>query len=66
MNNTDTVGHFEQSQNERASRVDQHLGVLEDAINTRQTRLNGREPKTFRKDMNAMDYEFAKMTSCFI
>ena len=31
----DKVGHFEHSQNEKASRIDQRLGVMENAINSR-------------------------------
>ena len=31
----DKVGHFEHSRNEKASRIDQRLGVMENAINSR-------------------------------
>ena len=35
----DKVGHFEHSQNETSSRIDQRRGVMENAINTRMTHV---------------------------
>ena len=33
----DKIGHFEHSQNEKASQINQHLGIMENAINMRLT-----------------------------
>ena len=41
----DKVEHFEHSQNEKASRIDQRLGIVENAINTRMTHVE--ENQTF-------------------
>lgn len=57
----DKVGHFEHSQNEKSSRIDQRLGVMENAINTRLTDVEDNQ-NVLRIDM---DYEFAKMTDSF-
>ena len=45
-------------------RVDQRLGVMENAINTRLTDVEDNQ-NVLRIDMDAMDYEFAKMTDSF-
>ena len=58
------VGHFEHSQNEKSSRIDQRLGVTENAINTRLIDVEENQ-NVLRIDMDAMDYEFAKMTDSF-
>ena len=60
----DKVGHFEHSQNEKSSRIDQRLGVMEKAINTRLIDVEENQ-NVLRIDMDAMDYEFAKMTDSF-
>ena len=60
----DKVGHFEHSQNETSSRIDQRLGVMENAINTRLIDVEENQ-NVLRIDMDAMDYEFAKMTDSF-
>ena len=60
----DKVGRFEHSQNEKSSRIDQRLGVMENAINTRLIDVEENQ-NVLRIDMDAMDYEFAKMTDSF-
>ena len=60
----DKVGHFEHSQNEKSSRIDQRLGVMENAINIRLIDVEENQ-NVLRIDMDAMDYEFVKMTDSF-
>ena len=57
----DKAGHFEHSQNEKSSRIDQRLGVMKKAINTRLIDVEENQI-VLRIDMDAMDYEFVKMT----
>ena len=60
----DKVGHFEHSQNKKSSCIDQRLGVMENAINTRLIDVEENQ-NVLRIDMDTMDYEFAKMTDSF-
>ena len=60
----DKVEHFEHSQNEKGSRINQRLGIMENAINTRITHVEENQ-NVLRIGMDAMGYAFTNKLDSF-